>query len=57
MNPLTQMSQLMAIRSLIDSLLADKPVVGVQNSLYTARLHMTQAIRELAATDDFRRIA
>jgi len=51
------MSQLMAIRSLIDSLLADKPVVGVQNSLYTARLHMTQAIRELAATDDFRRIA
>ena len=57
MTPLIQMAELMAIRTLIDSLLADKPSEDVEANCYSARLHMTQAIRELAASSEFRRYA
>lgn len=39
-------AELLVIRALIDSILADKPAPQVESSLYCARIHVTTAIKE-----------
>jgi hypothetical protein len=40
-------AELLVIRALIDSILADKPEPQVESSLYCARIHVTRAIQEV----------
>jgi hypothetical protein len=43
----TKMLELMAIRGLIDSMLADKPSEELEANLYSARHHVVRAIKEI----------
>jgi len=44
----TTMLELVILRNLIDSLIADKLPEEVEMNLYSARLHVVRAIREVA---------
>jgi hypothetical protein len=47
----TTLAELVILRNMIDSLLADRPNEAVEASLYVARILVTQAIREQAALE------
>lgn len=43
--PNTTLGELVVLRNLIDSMLADKPALSVECSLYASRIHIMNAIR------------
>jgi hypothetical protein len=51
------LAELIVLRNLVDSVLANDPSQSVQDNLYAARIKIVQAIREQNATSEVRRIA
>jgi hypothetical protein len=43
---------MVTVRQLIDSILADKPSEEVEANLYSARLHINTALREISKVDE-----
>lgn len=48
---MTTLAELVVIRNLIDSIIADRPNEEVTANLYSSRLHIVRAIKELPVSE------